>query len=149
MMYQMLQPCCVVTPCFQGASTTPHIMFFSGSTVQTNKLPKNIHGDREFLVKLASRTSELLNPWEVAMLAGTGDVLPSFDDTVMVYDKSKSFMTQVSRQQPGFQGLLGILKAVGRPGRLGPGRVAYARAKREGPQLRVFLADLPEQEQHW
>jgi hypothetical protein len=120
----------------------------SGDVVSSSKLPRNIHGDNIFVVKLQNLAPE--GPLAALFRPARDAVKP--EDPVMLFDQAKSVFAHVEAGQAGQHELLRVLRDVGRPGRQCPAtRVGYANAKREGAMLRVFVGagNLPEQEQAW
>lgn len=125
------------------------MMLTDGTVFNPGELPRNIHGSRKFLVKLQNTAAE--GPLAAMLLRGTTSSAAVQDsDEITLYDQARSLMAFVGAGQAGHALMLGVLRAVGRPGRMcAATRVAYAWAKREGPQLRVFVEGLPEQQQPW
>jgi hypothetical protein len=117
-------------------------------SVRLDKVPTNIHGDSEFLVKLQAPVGAVL----ASVLANTGSGNPRTvleTHGISLTDQSRSFLAIVEPGSAGHADLVDILLGVGRPGRSGAGKVAYVYAKREGPKLRLFVEGLPDQQQVW
>ena len=148
-----LQPECIrqalipfVHVCFMQGTSKNKYAIVNGRSVRFDKVPTNIHGDKEFIVKLQAPVGALSS----ALLLATADPRPVLEaHGIGLTDQSRSFMAFVEVNGAGHKDLVNILVGVGRLGRMGGGRVAYVSARREGPKLKVFVEGLPDQQQVW
>lgn len=111
-------------------------MTSSGQSFNQSVLPKNRHGDSEFLVK----AQNAFDP----------------DAPLSIYDEAKSFWISLSRAKLPAEhaALMAALRGTPPPpGSLGPSdprRKVYLYARREGPSLRVVIGGRrPPQQQRW
>ena len=103
-----------------AASKGPH-------KVDPTQAPKNIHGSREFAVKVQP-------PPGVALGQGQGVA------ACMVYDEARSFSSFLSLATSGIEAVLGLIQRYGvhKAG----GSKGYFMARREGTRLRIFADKL-------
>lgn len=92
------------------------------TTTQTAKAQPNVHGKSTFVVKVQVPLNRTVGP-------------------VLIYDRERSFQTQVTPQSPAARALTAITHARG-----WLGAKLYFFAKREGPGLRIFTDRFPNQE---
>mmetsp|Transcript_40044 Transcript_40044/g.66920 ORF Transcript_40044/g.66920 Transcript_40044/m.66920 type:complete len:417 (-) Transcript_40044:310-1560(-) len=104
-----------------------YVVQLSGSTgaLNTKNLNTNIHGESRFLVKI-----------QVPLLSATG--------FLMCYDRPRSFESHVLCNYDAYEPLVKKIREAGDRGVKG-----YFWAKREGPNLKVDLQELPPQKQDW
>ena len=114
----------------------PVMMTFAGKLFDLSALPKNRHGDAEFVVKVQNA----MDP----------------DTPLAIYDEPKSFWIPLSgNKHPAEHAALmaALMATPPPPGSLGPWdprRKIYLFARREGPSLRIIVdGRRPRQKQPW
>jgi hypothetical protein len=114
-------------PSVTASRTSGDIKPVSGSA------PKNVHGNREFMVKVQPPNGGLMSngPFgfaskELANAAGQPWV-------ALIYDEHRSFMSHLPMDTPGIDALLRLVRLEGWKGIKG-----YFQAQREGDNLRIF-----------
>lgn len=127
-------------PTFSVVSSAPGI-------VDRSKIPSNVHGDREFYIKVQNSAPSLV-------------VAQGSQDDARLYrafslcDEPRQLNVLVERASPKFphdcfDKIMYLVKKHGRPGRKSPlMKVMYLCARREGSCVRIFL-DKPRNDLNW
>jgi hypothetical protein len=136
-----------------GDEDIPYSMCLeTGRTFNLNEMPKNLHGDREFIVKVQNGFDVSMDPFEMIRRANDDSVM--FTRPIAIYDQPKSFWVTVGKAKCPDQhaALVGAIKAFGRMGgKMHPlGRKVYLYARRVGGTLNVTVCKrVPGQDQPW
>lgn len=127
---------------------------FSMSTFQAinvSEMPKNLHGDREFIVKVQNGFDPSWSPSAMAGSRNSNMDKYMFARPFAIYDQARSFWVSVgkSKSPDQFVSLSRVIKDIGH-GQHPLGKRAFLFAKRVGGTLHLTISKkLPSQQQSW
>ena len=125
----------------------------SGHSSDMTKIPKNRHGDHEFIVKVQNSFDPRQTMFKGHVGGAHEDDSSMFSSDISIYDEPKSFWIHVGKSKCSLEhaALVRSLKVSGHPGAMNPmGRKVYLYARRVAGVLRVTVSGrIPSQQQRW